>query len=94
MFTVRVDNGPSPVSTRTVYECASYTVRTDQFRAVSLILAAKGGEEQPIRLPLGSIVYVMNAQGVTVDVIRTSLPARKTDVDREAEDQIRSGTAV
>ena len=84
MFTVRVDHGPTPTASRSVNECASYTVRTDQFRAVSLILAAKGGEESPIRLPLGSIVYVMNVQGVTVDVIRTSLPAR-IDNGREAE---------
>jgi hypothetical protein len=69
MFTVRVDHGPL---SRDVYECARYQIRFEDGRKKAMLsMDAGNSEPMVIHLADGGIAYIMNAQGTTVDVVRT-----------------------
>jgi len=81
MFTVRIDSGPSPQTSRSVYECHRYTVAMgDGGHTAALHLYREANLDAvpvPVTLKDGGIAYVMNAQGITVDVVRTAVNGRK-----------------
>lgn len=79
MFTVRIDSGPSPQTSRSVFECYRYTVAMgDGGHSAALHLYLEpNSDAHPVMLKDGGIAYVMNAQGITVDVVRTAVNGRK-----------------
>ena len=78
MFTVRVDHGPVPQKSRSVYGCDRYSVEmAEDGRTATVSLFDGAGTESKVHVGEGGIAYVMNERGLTVDVIRTPPPLRE-----------------
>ncbi len=77
MFTVRIEHGRAGEPRRSVETCAAYDVEDDDDAGGVLVTLKKpveGGpeEKQEIRLRGRGRIFVMNDQGVTIDVIRAT----------------------
>jgi hypothetical protein len=67
MFTVRIEHGAP--GERKVIECGGYEVKTEDDETI-LTLDGDSDEPRTINIERTGVAYVMNDQGVTVDVIR------------------------
>jgi hypothetical protein len=67
-FTIRVEFG---ASRRTIYPASEYRVEGAN-GTLSIISTGDGGEQRTIEIPEGSVAFVTNAAGATIDVIRHS----------------------
>ena len=76
MFTIRIEHERGELASRSVYECARYSVAFVEPHQAAAILTMYGvtgltdaGRE--IRLSSGEAAYIMNGHADTVDTVRT-----------------------